>query len=399
MSMKPAAAFLVAAALTGCSFDHAANTGEPAKSSTSSGAASPSTPSSPSSLPTPEPQALTSLTLTVPATLVQSLSAAVSATAEDASGNSYDVTAQVVWTTSDDSVVGIDGAGRITAVGPGTAEVDAAIGDLTASATITVTAPKIVTFAIVPGSQSLPLGSLAQFSVTAAYDDGSVHDLSQIATWSSSDTSVATPDAISGDFDTLALGTVTIAADAAGLHAEASLTVDNPGLASILVVPGVPHSYDQPNQLTAMGTYTDGTTLDLTAMVQWTSMDSAMAALDPTSPGVIKATRAGSVMVQAAMGNVTGQAQVYFEPKLVGLVVDAGGTTLAVGDCHDLHSFFRYDDGSTESTDFLASYSGDNNAVATVDGDANTVCGNAPGTITVTATVGASTASTTITVQ
>src|SRR5207302_11369541 len=110
------------------------------------------------------------------------------------------------------------------------------------------------------------------------------------------------------------------------------------GLSSLLVIAGVPRPYDMPQQLIAIGAYTDGSTADLTDRANWHSMNPRLAHMDPNVPGLISAVGSGVVTVEAHVEGVDGTTDVIFVPKMLGIVADNDvSQPLALGSCRTIH--------------------------------------------------------------
>ncbi len=135
------------------------------------------------------PAGLVSITVT-PATFALTLNASQTFTATGAfsNGNSEQL-AGVFWTSSNPGVVSVSndpsdpGAGY--ALGSGAATLTACAGSVCGSASITV-APQLLSISISPSSDTLPVGSQLQFYASGVYSDGTTHDVTSLATWSSS---------------------------------------------------------------------------------------------------------------------------------------------------------------------------------------------------------------------
>jgi trimeric autotransporter adhesin len=72
-------------------------------------------------------------------------------------------------------------------------------------------------------------------------------------------------------------------------------------------------------QMTAMGTYSDHSTKDLTQSVNWSSSNTTAATA--SNSGLLSAQSSGSVTVTVSSGLVTGSLSVTIAPKLVSIVV------------------------------------------------------------------------------
>lgn len=133
------------------------------------------------------------------ATFAKGQTQAFVATATWQDNSTLDMSTQVKWTSSSTSVATVSAAGLATMTGIGTTTLKATMpgGGLTAggativgSTSLTVTAPTLVSIAVGPENPALELGVNKSFTVTGTLTDGSHQDLTQAASWSSSDTAV-----------------------------------------------------------------------------------------------------------------------------------------------------------------------------------------------------------------
>ena len=102
-------------------------------------------------------------------------------------------------------------------------------------------------------------------------------------TWSSSDTGVAAISNAAGSnglATPVAPGQTTITASLDGISGTSTLTITSATLASITITPATPQiALGTALQFTATGTYTDGTSQDITAFVAWTSSNGTVATI------------------------------------------------------------------------------------------------------------------------
>jgi hypothetical protein len=134
-----------------------------------------------------------------------------------------------------------------------------------------VTAPTLSSIGVTPAAPSIVQGTTQQFTATAVYSDNSKQDITSSVTWTSSATGVAT---ISTAASTMGLatavgaGSTTITAAMSGVSGTTTLTVTAATLVSIAVTPANPSiAKGLTQQFTAIGTYNNSTTQDLTSMV------------------------------------------------------------------------------------------------------------------------------------
>lgn len=141
-------------------------------------------------------------------------------------GTSKDVSSTVTWSSSSSNVASINSTGLATALQTGTTTIKASQSGESGSTTLTVTTGGggNLTISCVGCTGTGPnftaaLGSNPNFSA----QDSSGQAVT--ATWSSSDTSVASIGTATGIAQTLARGTTTITATANGVTGTATLTV------------------------------------------------------------------------------------------------------------------------------------------------------------------------------
>ncbi len=150
------------------------------------------------------------------------------ATGTYSDGSHQDLTTSATWTSTNPSVATVNSTGLATGVGTGSTTIQAASGAIYGSTGLTVTgAPVLVSIAVTPANPSIVVGSQQQFAATGTYSDGSHQDLTNSATWSSSNPSVATINT-SGLATGVSAGTTTIQAASGGIYGSTGLTVTPP---------------------------------------------------------------------------------------------------------------------------------------------------------------------------
>lgn len=109
-------------------------------------------------------------------------------------GTTQDYTGVVTWSSSNQSVATISNLagsqGLVSDVGVGSTTITATIGSVSTSTTLTLTAPIPASIAVIPSSASMQQGSTLGFTATARLTDGTSQDVTQSATWSSSNSGV-----------------------------------------------------------------------------------------------------------------------------------------------------------------------------------------------------------------
>ena len=124
--------------------------------------------------------------------------------------------------------------------------------------------------AVSPRVNSIVTGASLQFTAIGTYSDGHKKNITSSVTWNSSAKRVAT--ITTGGLATgVAAGQSKIIATLLSIHGSALLTV-TPALVSIAVAPaGTTLVVGNSQQFTATGTFSDGSTKDITSSVAWSS--------------------------------------------------------------------------------------------------------------------------------
>jgi uncharacterized protein YjdB len=244
----------------------------------------------------------------------------LTATGVFADGTKQDVSAKAAWVASDTSLatLALDSATskeKLTGVKAGTLSVTATLQGITGKATLTVTAAAMTRIDITPPQPILQKGVTQEFKATATYADGTTSDVTLQATWASSATAVATVTTSASGVLVRAVdaGGATITATIGTVTGKSSVTVTAPTLASIAVAPTTwAANVGATQQFAATGTYSDGTTSDLSLSVTWSSTSAGVVAISNATAqkGQATAMAVGTAQVQAALSGVTGSANV-----------------------------------------------------------------------------------------
>jgi uncharacterized protein YjdB len=256
----------------------------------------------------------------------------------------------------------------------------------------------LTALSVTPSAVSIAVAATVSLHATGTYSDGSAKDLTSSVTWNSSDSNAASVSA-AGVATGVATGVVTVTARSGSLAGSATVTVNSAGanLTSIVLSPTNPSiPINTTQQLTATGTYGDGSSRDLTAVVTWSSSTIANATVDVT--GLVKGIAAGSATITATLGSISQSSSVTITaPSITSISVTPEDVTLAIGISQQFTASAIYSDGSIQDLISGVTWASSTTGVATIDsnGLASIL---AAGTTTMTATVGSFTDSTTITV-
>ncbi len=170
---------------------------------------------------------------------------------------------------------------------------------------------KLIAITLSPSSSTIPDGLWQQFTVTGNYSDGHTQNVTGAATWTSSDSGVATIGSSTGVATAVAPGTTTIVASYGGFSESATLIVTPAVLASIAVEPSLSSiAVGTIEQFTATGLLTDNTTTILTTSVSWSSSPSTVASVSNAigSQGLVTSDASGTALITARLGTISGTA-------------------------------------------------------------------------------------------
>lgn len=166
----------------------------------------------------------------------------------------------------------------------------------------------VASITVSPASRLSATGKTINFTANGTTVNGASEDVTSTATWKSSNNSVATVSG--GAVTTVSAGTASITATQDSETGTANLIVTASSLSSISLSPSSPSVLQTAltQQFTAQGTFADGSTMDLSNQVQWTSSSTNVATIN--SSGAATLVAAGQTTITATVttdsGVVTG---------------------------------------------------------------------------------------------
>lgn len=307
------------------------------------------------------------------ATLARGTARQLSATGIFSDNTSQDLTDQVTWASSATGTATVSPTGLAQGVGPGSATISAAMLGVSGSAAITVTTAALTSLAISPATVTLAPGTQQQFTAIGTFSDNSTQDLTALVSWSSSSLAVASLSTAAGQeglVRAVAVGTATITASRDGLSGSAALTVTTASLSSLSVTPAtVTLPVGTSQALMATGTFSDGSSQDLTRQVSWSSSSPATASVSNTagSEGVATAAGAGTASVSATFNGVSAAAQVTVTAAaLSSLAVTPANANLTVGATQQYTATGTFSDGTMRVLTAQVTWTSSNLNTATI---------------------------------
>jgi len=318
---------------------------------------------------------LTSIEISaVSSTIAAQTSIRLTATGNRSGLVTENVTDQAVWSSDSPTVAGFVTAtdrSRVTGLKPGTAILTATVGSVTSAFTLTVSAATATLMTITPHDPTTAKGLTTQFTATGTFSDSTTQDVTFDAAWASSAPDVATvSDAVGskGFFRAIAAGTSTITATFPfnGSSGTSQVTVTEPVLQSISVSPGSPSILTlSAKSFTATGTYSDGTTLDITALVTWNSSNTAIATI--AGDGTLTALTQGTTTIGATLGGISGTTNLKTTGgNLTGITVTPATAKLVKDTTGRISATGNFSNGSTRDITGAVTWTAANTALASV---------------------------------
>jgi hypothetical protein len=333
--------------------------------------------------------AVTPNTPSVPVGLAQQFKA--TGTFSDTS--TANLTSTVTWTSGTAANATVNASsGLANALAVGSSVITATSGSVSGGTTLNVTPAAVQSIAITPNPATVGVGVTQQLTAMGSFSDGSQHNVTTAAIWSSDTTGVATVGPTTGLLTGAAIGSANISATIGSVNATVPLTV-SATLISIAVTPNAPNvPVGLPQQFTATGTLADSSsvtsTVDLTSSVAWSSGTPANATVNLTS-GLANALVVGSTVITGTLGSVSGSATLTVTPAVVeSIAITPNPATVGVGATLQLTATGSFSDGSIQNVTTVAGWTSDTPAVATVGPTTGLATGVAIGSANISAAIG-----------
>jgi hypothetical protein len=293
-------------------------------------------------------------------------------------GTYQDLTSDASWASGDSGILGVSNAdgskGLAAGQTVGETTISATFEDMSGSTTVKVTDAVMTSIQVAPANSKVAVGFERPFTATGLFSDNTHRDVTTEVIWSTSDTAIATVSNATGTQGVatgVAAGAVGITAQSGSLSTSVVMTVTSATLSSIGVTPAsvtLPKGLTQ--ALTATGTFSDGTTQDLTTQVTWSSSDAATASVSNAdgSQGVVTAADPGGpVDITATRDAVSGSSSVTVTDAAVqSIAVTPATATAPKGETQQYTAMGTFTDGSVQDITTAVTWSSSDTAVAQV---------------------------------
>ena len=314
-------------------------------------------------------------------------------------GSSTDLTGSVVWSSTASNIASVDATGLATGVASGSASITATSGTVSGSASLTVTAAKLTSIDISPDGDSIPVGGQDQLLVTGTYSDGTTQTITN-ATWSSSDTTLATVDStglVTGVANSNG-NAVTITAQAGGFSNTTTIFITSAVAESLSITPASASiASGTTQQFTVNGVFSDGSIQPLTSGLSWSSSASSVAGV--STSGLVSGLTPGQSTITVSYGSLTATANVTVTAAtLTSIVVTPALPTIGINGTVQFTATGVFSDNSTQDLTANVTWTSSTSTVALINSTGlATALSN--GTTTITASYEGLSGSATLTVS
>jgi uncharacterized protein YjdB len=229
---------------------------------------------------------------------------------------------------------------------------------------------ELTAIVLTPNNASIPNGLSAQFTAMGTYDDGTSSDISNSVSWSSANLAISTIDA-SGLATGLSIGSTVITASSnspSGVQtATTELTITNATLSALAITPAETSiASGLTKQFIATGTYSDGTSPDVSSSVTWSSSDPLVATVNAN--GLASAFSTGTAVISATFETQSTMASLTVtNAVLSSMTLTPVDPSVAKGISQQFTATGIYSDGISTDISSSVTWSSSDTQIATIN--------------------------------
>jgi len=281
-------------------------------------------------------------------------------------GKTIDLSDLAVWNvTGNSQISNIPGlSGLLQAMGVGSSKITASFGGMTATTSIIITPAKLSSISISPQSQFIGKGLKKNYIAMGLFSDGTKKDITREVTWIVDSRNDGVYDTIigeisnlpetKGNFSSSSEGYAIISASLDGVTGSTGVTVTKAELISISLGAPVSIANGLNGKITAIGTFSDGTTKDITAEAIFTTVGNLFI---NQITGFFSTLSAETAQITATLAgkSVTTTISVT-QAELSSISISPNGETISKGLTKELTATGFYTDGSKSDITNLVSW-------------------------------------------
>lgn len=225
-------------------------------------------------------------------------------------GSSKELNSYASWQSSETNLATVNSTGIASTYKPGSVTISASYQGMTTQATLNISQAELTRISVTPNQYSLPVGHQSHLTAKAHYSDNSIQNITSIASWKSTDTSLVKVlnGTNGGLIDALAIGSTSVTASYQGMTASSTITVTDAVLESVSISPikaSIAAGLTQQYTLTAR--YSDNSTKNVTSQSSWQSTSLATATID--SLGLATGQQQGNTIISGSYKSHTASAE------------------------------------------------------------------------------------------
>ncbi len=273
----------------------------------------------------------------------------VAARGEYSDYSSEDLSGQVEWSSSNAQVARVAGSGAerfVVGLSPGHALLTAELNGLRQTTLVTVRDQELARVELSLAEASVPRGALLALTATGVYADGSRADFTSSVTFRSEKPALL--EVLGTTARGLEQGSVRVSATYEGLSGEALVEVTSAQRTGLVVMPGLSSiASDTTTRVRALATYSDGSTVDVTALADFRS-DSEAVALETVQGlrGLAHGMLPGTARVEASYDGFSAWAPLEVrDVAMSSLRLEQGRMSLVKGTQAQFQLVGRFSDG------------------------------------------------------
>lgn len=327
--------------------------------------------------------------------------------------STQDLTSLVTWSTGSIAIAVTPNLTKNTkgyalGTGLGTTKIIASLGNVSGAANINVIKATLTKIDLVPISATITVGMDRAYQAIGTYSNHLRQDLTTQVTWHSSNINNATVSNAPGSQGVatgINQGNVIISASLDGIVGRGDLKITSPDLISIKVTPDgstIPNGTQQ--QFIAIGTYSDGSTQDLTTAATWESSDTSIAGISSATgtKGLAQAISPGPTTISATYNGIPGSTLLTVSAEtLKSITITPANSSIPINDSVQLIATGTYSNATTKNITQEVTWSSSQTSIASISNAILTkgqASGLSVGTTTIKAVSNGITGSTTLTV-
>lgn len=297
----------------------------------------------------------------------------VTVTGSYTDGNTKNITHSATYQIDDSQIATVDAAGKISALAPGVTTLTVSFCGKTSKAQVIVEPMVVTSIRLDSPDYKIAKGLTKNISVIATFSDNSTENVTSLATYQISDTTIATVDAF-GAMKGLAIGATTLTASFGGKDTSAPVTVEPPILIAInLDMSSYRIKAGLTQSVITTAVYSDGSSQPVTDSVTYEIADTHIATVDLS--GKIQGLVPGSTVLTVGYGGQTANAQVIIEePTVTKITIDPKSFSIPLGSTKKVTVTATYSDNNTKDVTNSTWYSIQDSTVAQID-DTGTITG------------------------